>query len=179
MALKTSCGLLAFCLGAAYSQTVSFEVASVKPAGRIVPQRILTGEQRIGRTLDKARVEYSSVTLANLISEAYDIKSFQIAGPDFLQGMAAPRFNIQAKMPDGAGEAQIPQMLQSLLADRFGMKFHKESKERGIYTLVVAKGGVKMKSSDAPSAGDPETAAQGMQLSGNMENGKGLTVKIG
>ncbi len=172
MKLRLSCGFFAFCLAAAYAQTVSFEVASVKPAERLIPQRILTGEQHIGRRLDKARVEYSSVTLSNLIGEAYDLKAYQLSGPDFLNG---PRFNIQAKMPDGASEAQIPQMLQALLSERFGLKFHKETRERTVYDVVTAKGGSKMKPSDAVP-GSAEDASQGMQLSGNMQSGKGLTV---
>lgn len=176
-------GILALCLAAAYSQTapaaLSFEVASVKPAAPLNRQRILSGEQHLGRKLDKARVEYSSVSVGELIATAYDIKSYQLAGPDWLQGGGAPRFNIQAKMPDGATEAQIPQMLQALLSDRFGLKFHKESRERNIYDLTVAKSGPKLKPSESPASADTEEVSQGMQLSGNVEDGKGLTVKGG
>jgi uncharacterized protein (TIGR03435 family) len=44
-------------------------------------------------------------------------------------------------------------MLQALLADRFKLKIHHETKEQAVYALVVAKGGFKMKTSpaDAPS----------------------------
>jgi uncharacterized protein (TIGR03435 family) len=164
------------CVGFAYGQT--FEVASVKPAGALDPRKIMSGEQRIGKKVDKARVEYHSVALGELVAEAYKVKSFQVVGPDWMQGMGAPRFDIQAKMPDGATEDQIPQMLQALLAERFGLKVHKESKERNVYELVVAKTGLKMKPSD-PLPATPEEPSEGVKVSGNMQDGKGVTVKGG
>ena len=167
---------LIICLGSAYGQT--FEVASVKPAGALDPRKIMSGEQRIGKKVDKARVEYFSVALGELIAEAYQVKSFQINGPDWLQGMGAPRFDIQAKMPEGSTESQIPQMLQALLAERFGLKIHKDNKERSVYDLVVAKTGLKMKPADALPA-TPEEPTQGIKVSGNMQDGKGVTVKGG
>ncbi len=183
MKLLTLCGILASCLAAAYSQTapaaLSFEVASIKPAGPLNRQAILSGQQMLGRKLDKARVEYAFVSPGELISMAYGVKSYQVAGPDWLQGAGAQRFNIQAKLPEGATEAQIPQMLQSLLRERFGLAFHRENKERGIFELTVAKSGARLKPSDSSESGDAEDASQGMQLSGNVEDGKGLVVKGG
>lgn len=175
--LPVFCLSLPLCLGAAFGQ--SFEVASVKPAGPLDPRKIMSGEQRIGKKVDKARVEYNSVGLTELICEAYKIKSFQLNGPDWLQGMGAPRFDIQAKMPEGATEDQIPQMLQGLLAERFGLKFHKDSKERNVYELVIAASGLKIKPSDAPAADAPDESGQGIKVSGNMQDGKGVTVKGG
>jgi uncharacterized protein (TIGR03435 family) len=174
--LRSSFILFGFCLGSALGQTLTFEVASVKPAGTLNPQKIMSGEQRIGRKVDKARVEYNSVALGELIAEAYKVKSFQVSGPDWMSGgLGVPRFDIQAKMPAGATEDQIPQMLQALLAERFGLKIHKDSKERNIYELVVAKTGLKMK----PSEATPEEPAPGINVSGNLQDGKGVTVKGG
>jgi uncharacterized protein (TIGR03435 family) len=61
--------------------------------------------------------------------------------------MKTTRFDIQANMPDGSNKDQMPEMLQALLADRFGMKIHKEQREDSVYALVVAKGGHKLKES--------------------------------
>jgi uncharacterized protein (TIGR03435 family) len=181
--LKVSCTTLALCLCSAYGQTapaaLAFEVASVKPAGALDPQKIMSGQMRIGKKVDKARVEYSTMALGELIAEAYKIKSFQLVGPDWMTGISAPRFDIQAKMPQGATEDQIPQMLQALLAERFGLKIHKDSKERSIYALVVAKTGLKMKPADAPPEGPDDSSQPGIKVTGNMQDGKGITVKGG
>jgi uncharacterized protein (TIGR03435 family) len=48
-----------------------------------------------------------------------------VIGPDWLES----RFNIDAKMPAGSTRNQVPEMLQSLLADRFHMKSHSASKD--------------------------------------------------
>lgn len=180
---RLSCVALALCLGNTYGQTapaaLTFEVASVKAAGPLDPQKIMSGQMRIGKKVDKARVEYSSMSLDALIMEAYKVKSYQIAGPDWISGMSAPRFDIQAKMPDGATEAQIPEMLQALLAERFGLKFHRDTKEHNIYALVVAKTGLKMKPFEAPAESAADDPGQGIKVSGNMQDGKGVTVKGG
>jgi uncharacterized protein (TIGR03435 family) len=57
------------------------------------------------------------------------------------------RFDILAKIPEGASKEQVPEMLQSLLADRFKLVFHLENGEVAIYALVVAKGGPNLKES--------------------------------
>ena len=181
---RLSCGVIALCVGSALGQTapasLTFEVASIKAAGPLDPQKIMSGQVRIGKRLDKARVEYASLTLDALIMEAYQVKSYQIVGPEWISGMNAPRFDIQAKMPEGSREDQIPEMLQSLLLDRFGLKFHKETKDHNIYALVVAKTGLKIKPTDppaqAPADGVKDNVMQGLQVKGNALDGKGVTV---
>ncbi|HWC97998.1 MAG TPA: TIGR03435 family protein [Candidatus Sulfopaludibacter sp.] len=175
--LKLSCCALMLCLGAGYAQT--FEVASVKPAGPLDPAKIMSGQMRIGKKVDKARVEYSSMSLDALIMDAYKVKSFQVVGPDWMSGMSAPRFDIQAKMPEGATEEQIPQMLQALLAERFGLKIHKDSKEKNIYAMVVAKTGLLMKPAEALPDTPEEPNQPAFKMSGNMQDGKGMTVNAG
>src|SRR5205814_5568237 len=71
-------------------------------------------------------------------------------GPD---SMKSQRFDILAKMPEGATKEQVPEMLQALLAERFQLKVHRENREQSIYALVVGKGGPKLKE----AAPDPET----------------------
>lgn len=169
----------ALCLTAVHAQTPpTFEVASVKPAGILDPQKIMSGQQRIGKKVDKARVEFSTMSLNELILEAYKIKSYQLVAPDWTSGMSAPRFDIQAKIPEGATEEQIPEMLQALLAERFGLKVHKNGKEMSVYALTIAKTGLKMKPADAPVE-TQEDAAPGIKMSGNIQDGKGITVNAG
>jgi uncharacterized protein (TIGR03435 family) len=127
---------------------LEFEVASVKPAQPMESQA--PGKLHIGMQIDGARVDIGNMRLADLIPVAFKVKYYQVSGPDWLSAdiMSAPRFDVMGKMPDGATADQVPEMLQALLADRFTMAFHRESKEHAVYALVVGKGGPKLKESD-------------------------------
>jgi uncharacterized protein (TIGR03435 family) len=83
---------------------------------------------------------------------AYRVKDFQVQGPDW---MGSERFDIVAKLPDGAKEDQVPEMLQSLLAERFKLTLHRDTKDHAIYALVAGKNGPKLKAADdaAPMPG--------------------------
>ena len=130
----------------------TFEVASVKPTSMDMMKlaaQVQSGEMpRIGPRVDGARAEYIFMALKDLIVLAYKVKPYQITGPDWL---ASQRFDIIAKLPDGASKDDVPMMLQALLEDRFKLTLHRESKEGPVLALVVGKGGPKMKeSSEAP-----------------------------
>jgi uncharacterized protein (TIGR03435 family) len=69
--------------------------------------------------------------------------------------MATTRFDIVAKLPEGAKKNDVPQMLQSLLEDRFKVTTHRTNVEHSVLALVVGKGGLKLKpSADKPVAID-------------------------
>jgi uncharacterized protein (TIGR03435 family) len=170
---------------------LTFEVASIKPAGALNPAAMQSGKMRMGMKVDGAIVDIGSFSLTDLIRTAYEVKDYQISGPDLGSVMTAERFNIQATIPEGATEKQVPQMLQALLADRFKLVVHRETKNHSVYALIVAKGGPKLKEAD-PEPAAPETPeepkkgetliGQGtsqVRISGNMEGGKGVTVKGG
>jgi uncharacterized protein (TIGR03435 family) len=133
--------------------SLSFEVASIKPAEQITPAMIASGKLHLGMSIDGARVDIGYMSLADLIPVAYNVKPFQVAGPEW---MRSQRFDIIAKLPEGATKEQVPQMLQALLEERFKLKAHRENRENTVYALVEAKGGHKMK--DAPP--DSETPLQ-------------------
>jgi uncharacterized protein (TIGR03435 family) len=143
--------------GAAAGQTAeappsSFEVASVKIAAPLDPAKLMAGQQRVGLTLDAARVDIRSLTLGDLIRTAYQVKMYQISGPAWIE---TERYDIVAKLPDGAKRGQIPAMLQALLAERFRMTVHRSTTEVPAFALVVAKGGPKLKAS--PPDPDPQS----------------------
>ncbi len=116
----------------------SFEVASIKPAAPLTP-----GQMKMGMTQDPGRVNIQGLPLGALIARAYRLKAYQISGPDWLNSASA-RFDVLAKLPAGASEDQVPEMLQVLLEDRFQLKFHREPKELPVYALVIGKNGLKM-----------------------------------
>jgi uncharacterized protein (TIGR03435 family) len=116
------------------------------------------------------------ITLQQIISVAYGVERFQISGgPSWLP---SERFDIEAKMDAATADAleklshvqrvlAQQQMLQALLANRFQLTVHRETKELTIYTLVIAKGGPKLKEAkpgDTPGAG----SMRGSVLSGEV-----------
>ena len=131
---------------------LEFEVASVKPAAPMTG-----GMMRMGMRVDAGRMDYENVSLKDCIRTAYRLKDFQISGPDWMTGT---RFDIVAKLPEGATQDQVPEMLQALLADRFKIAVHRESKSHDSYALVVAKNGPKL----TPSAPDDKPEPTGGAL---------------
>jgi bla regulator protein blaR1 len=127
----------------------SFEVATVKPAEP--GQRGISGisMQPGGRLVIK------NMPLRNILIFAYNVRDFQVAGgPSW---MAGEFWDIEARaeagiIPTGPRDPSKPNLLairlQSLLADRFQLKTHTETRELPVYELSIAKGGLKMKLSD-------------------------------
>jgi uncharacterized protein (TIGR03435 family) len=157
---------------------VEFEVASIRPSGPILSP---ADAAKIGVHIDGARVNLTGLSMTDLLGAAYKVKLHQISGPDW---MASERFDINAKLPAGSNGDQIPQMIQALLTDRFGMTFHRETKDFPVYALVVGKGGLKMKesppdppadSADARKAFDVTTSASQTGTTINYGNGMYMT----
>jgi uncharacterized protein (TIGR03435 family) len=129
-------------LNAQPAPKVEFEVATIKQAGPLQPQAVAAGKIHVGMTIDGSRVDMGFLSLAELIPMAYRLKPFQLSGPDWL---SQNRFDILAKIPEGAATEQIPEMLQALLVERFKLAAHMENKEHAVYALIEGKGGVKLK----------------------------------
>jgi uncharacterized protein (TIGR03435 family) len=119
-----------------------FEVASVRQAaaGSCGNGAVTSAVFKV----DAARVDIRCLTLGDLIEDAFGILGNRLTRPDWTWGSEAPRFDIAAKLPQGASEDQVPAMLQALLADRFKLAVHRETREPPGYALVVAKGGLKV-----------------------------------
>jgi len=124
----------------------TFEVASIKPAQPPTPDgqgRIfMRGPSGGPGTKDPGRVNLPFMSLKSLIMLAYDVKNYQITGPQWLD---TERFDVTATMPPDTTKEQYRIMLQNLLIERFKMTVHKESKELPMYSLSVNKGGPKLK----------------------------------
>ena len=120
-------------------QGASFEVATIKPA---VPDAAgSSGED--GR---QGTLRVYNVTLKRCIRYAYAIAEDQIlGGPKWIDDI---RYDILAKANHPAGEPELLTMLQPLLADRFKLQFHHESRELPGYALTAVKGGIRAPVSD-------------------------------
>jgi uncharacterized protein (TIGR03435 family) len=120
----------------------SFEVVSIKPPALPNGGPFYIGIRGGPGTSDPGRMTFSHVTLARLVTQAFGIYAFQLSCPDWLN---TEQFDIIAKVPVGATKGQVPMMLQNLLADRFRLKVHRETRVMPILELTVAKGGPKLK----------------------------------
>ncbi len=150
--------ILCLACAAVHAQTgntpPTFEAASVKPLPPVEPGQPVS-ERRDGGpgTKDPGRIEWRNVPLVAILLIAYDAKVFQWSGPDWLR---TARYDISATIAKDATKEQFHRMLQSLLAERFQLKLHHEQRESIVYSLVVGKGGPKMKESPEvppPAAG--------------------------
>ncbi len=144
------------CLSApgAYAQQgqaapTEFEVASIKPAA--------PGGRGIQVEISNGRYTAKNVTVRFLIQQAFGIRDFQISAAPAWTGNE--RFDVTAKTEgDPGGPEQLRPMLRALLADRFQLKFRRETKDAMGFSLVVGKAGSKMKESEG---GDVETDGPG------------------
>ena len=153
----------------AFGQTrPAFDVASIRPSAEQVTQ------VNVGLRITGSQVRVTYMSIKDYIGMAYRVKPHQITGPDWL---AQQRFDVAANIPDGASSAQVPEMLQALLADRFQMKMHHDTKELPVYALTVAKGGLRIQESPAsPDSAADKPAAVNVAASGT---GAGVGVDLG
>ncbi len=118
------------------------EVATIKPSQ--------PGEQRRFITFRGREMVIVGFTPNDVIKFAYNVQEKQILnGPDWL-GSERFDINVQPDQPGTPNPDQFRMILQKLLSDRFGVKFHNDKKEMSAYVLTVGKDGPKMtKATDA------------------------------
>ena len=139
------------------AQSPAFDVASVK-ASNPNPSTPLGGIPMILPAL--GRLTATNVTLRQLVIGAYQKQSFQVVGGPPWQ--TADKFDINAKSEDGSMPTdQILERLKTLLADRFKLRVHTETREAPIYNLVVARSDGKLGDKLKPSSDScPDLKAQ-------------------
>ncbi len=87
------------------------------------------------------RVRFRGTTVLILLQEAYGLKYFQISGPGWI---GTERFDIAATHASNPSPEDFRSMIRAMLADRFGLKLHHESRVFDAYRLVVSKSGPKL-----------------------------------
>jgi uncharacterized protein (TIGR03435 family) len=151
-----------------------FEAASVKPSS--------PGDVR-GATFGftpGGGLKITNGTLRGIIEMAYGVRDFQIVGgPGWLN---SDRYDISARSTPGApgGIAETRLRLQTLLASRFQLKVHRETRELPVYALVVARGGSKLFSAPAPVGEQsmPGIRAECGRMTGTMTSMTNLGVYL-
>lgn len=81
-----------------------------------------------------------------MVRTAYNVQEFQISGQPGWFG--TERYDIEAKMPPNTKPEDAMRMFQSLLADRFQLALHKETRNVSALALVVARNGHKLTAAD-------------------------------
>ena len=142
-----------FILSAGLAAGQTFEAASVKPSDLGTGRYTMQGGPG---SSDPGRIVYTNVMLRAVMLAAYPVKNYQLVLPDWMNTL---RYDIAANVPAGATKEQFQAMLQNLLAARFKMEVHRETRELPIYGLLPAKGGLKINSAAAEEAsGDLQPA---------------------
>jgi uncharacterized protein (TIGR03435 family) len=139
-------GLLLACLitPLAHAQAPAFAVATIRPSSGSVQF------EHDGQTeTSPGSLRMHDVTVHTCIKWAYSVQDNQIAGPAWLD---SERYDIVAKADAPATEAQMKIMLQTLLADRFALAFHREQKEMKAIIFTVVPGGSKLTPAANPDA---------------------------
>src|SRR5262245_48021989 len=122
---------------------LEFEVASVRPSPAASSVR--------GVRIDGAQVHFAGLLLREYIARAYQVRVSQVIIPDWLPSTA---FDVDAKLPEGSNPAQVTDMLQALLTERFSLKLHREMREVPVYAIVLGKPPLKLRE----SAPDPDAS---------------------
>jgi len=139
-----------------------FEVVSIKP------NNSMSGHSS-SRT-DQGMMTGTNISLRNLILRAYDIKDYQLEGPDWL---GSEHFDISAKIPETVSaqrggreqyKAAFESMMQSMLAERFKLAVRRARKAMGVYALVVGKNGIKFK--EVPPGGPSGSSTHNTHFTG-------------
>jgi len=152
LVISSACGAF----GQPAEPAPSFEVASVKACPSSEAMR-----ERPNVTTDPGNVTMMNLPLKAVIQWAYHVQAVQVIGPGWLD---STRFNINAKAAGPSSDEKLRLMMQTLLADRFKLAFHRETKEMSAYVVSVAKGGHKLKPSEGDGPMDAKPTGKGLNI---------------
>jgi uncharacterized protein (TIGR03435 family) len=148
---RTSVVLASFAAFSFNAVSQTFEVATVRlsPEGDRRPTVVRGGPG----TSDPGQATFINVPLANVLTTAFEVRGFQITGPERL---SSARYDIVVKVPTGSTKQEFHGMLISLLNDRLHLVFHREPRAIRGYELVLGKKGPRLTTAQtgaAPSSG--------------------------
>jgi len=119
----------------ARTQVLVFDAATVKPNN--------SGSGSSSTESTNGLLRITNQTLLRMIQYAYNVRDFQISGgPAWVR---SDRYDVTAKPEGSVRDQQMKQMLQSLLAERFQLQFHRQTQEGPIYALLIGKNGPKLR----------------------------------
>jgi uncharacterized protein (TIGR03435 family) len=150
----------------------AFDVASVRINQQYQVDNVQTWSAKTD--VKPGSLTMTNVSLVSLIKWAYHIQRYQIVQPDGLEFrrpggnyVDTARYDLLAKCDKPVTDEEMRPMLQTLLAERFHLQFHRETRTLSVYAMVEAKGGHKMRPSQLTKAEDGKQDPQG----GNLARG--------
>jgi uncharacterized protein (TIGR03435 family) len=166
--------------GAALAQSATkapaFDAASVRPN--------LTGVNGGSLSRSGGRITVENSSLRECIAFAYGIatgRDYELSGPGWLD---TEKFDIAATFPPETSRDRVREMLQTLLAERFHLKTHRENRKLESYVLVVGKRGPKLREGSAGSDGafifgDDHVTVRSFSMSGFADRLSGPVFGLG
>ena len=150
---------LALSSSTAFSQASApaFDVASVKPS-----QHQVGPDYNNQLTYTSTGFTARNTTLQRLLADAYHLQLNQVSGPSWID---RNEYDIDAKTADPATPEQMAAMLQTLVAVRFNVKQHTETRDMRVYELVTDKAGPKIHPIDS---GQTPATAGGFHFHGDL-----------
>jgi uncharacterized protein (TIGR03435 family) len=128
-------------IAAGAPQSASFDVASIKPNTSTGPG---------GTRFDAAGVTIRRASLVELVATAYQVPYSRVSTADpRMQDLLQARYDVVATAGREVMKDRLLVMLQTLLADRFKLTLHHESKVQPVYKLMIAKSGPKLQESNS------------------------------
>jgi uncharacterized protein (TIGR03435 family) len=128
----------------AASAQPAFDVVSIKHVGDTQSNQVQQGNTTT-TTMRPLRFTPTTFTCKNtviaMLREAYQVKSFQIQGPGWLDSEV---YDVSANMPDGTSRKTARLMIETMLANRLGLKLHREQKEFSVLLLSTTPGAKKL-----------------------------------
>jgi len=152
----------AFAQATTAAAPVRFEVASVKPSDPNASSGVF-GSIPAMRPQGAGGIAVSNMPLRLLVRMAYGVQDFQLVGGPSWQ--MSSKFDITAKAPEGTtkGTQDLLPMMKALLAERFRLKMHTETRELPTYALMIARSDGKLGPDIKPSSSDCSNAAADAQ----------------
>ena len=150
--------LLSAACAALAQAPLAFDAASIRPSDTPQGRGLLSLREDINTT--PSTLSMKNVLLVTAIRWAYKLNVYEISAPQ-----SSDRYDIVAKAASPATEDQLRLMLQGLLADRFKLQFHRQSKE--ISAFVLAPGREPMKVQRAEGGGEGSMTGAGLIFQGH------------
>lgn len=173
----------------AYAPTLTFDVASVRETQQAPDDR--SWKMGLNSQLHMCEFKADGITPKVLVQAAYGFGAYEVSGaPDWFESSfwvvdAKCDHSVDAqlaKLTDDQARLEKQHMMQAMLADRFHLKMHWETKQANVYALVLAKGGSKLQvdkvetpDPSIPNSTPPETKSSNIQVHA-AEHGREMTV---
>jgi len=171
------CALYLLTAACALAQTRAFEVVSIKAAefpSDAYRAGFLRGYGECGSTkpvISGNRVTWRIISACGIVRFAYDLPEYGVVGaPDWMTKKEQSVFyTVEARAADPMTIEEAREMFRAVLAERFGLKFHREARPMSVYELVEAKGGHKLKPPCESQTTNVTRVAAGAESQGAQE----------